>query len=456
MNRAASRSRPIRVIISIACLAFVALAVRAEPIKAQAGGVLPLCSEQRYGRLFPSPNYTNDGVIFWLTEWRYAGARHEVVLRSRDRGESWLQVFDYPYTVNSALFTAFDIAPESEATGLTAYLGLIYGSNWIDSQYHFYRTTDAGDTWEPRTAPCDASLQCFDYTLRAASRPGVVFQPRFRTGYYPPLPAGVARSVDGGATWQQVWSETAARTVAISPNYNQDETVFAYLSMVSPSLNTRLVISHDSGETWSGGGQGLCPNSDIEQLVASPSFARDHTLLASATWSDSSLFMSQDGGVTWQAIFPPGGPYCGNSTFGTIYPQFSPDFPDDPTIYAATTSGLYASYDAGASWTLLAPNESYDLAVRRAPEADTPARRSSGQGSPALPDDVHQVFLPLAVVQGLGPPYKPHTLFMGADYSPSANDDAFYRSDDGGRTWQCVNLPLVRPQVYLPLLRIRS
>jgi len=456
MNREASRSRPIRVIISIVCLAFIAFAVRAEPIRAQAGGLLPLCPRETYGRLFVSPNYTNDGTIFWLTEWRYAGANHKVVLRSMDRGESWLQVFDYPYTMNSTLFTAFDMASEPEAAGLTAYLGLIYYIDPLGSQYHFYRTMDGGDTWEPRRAPCDGSLQCFDYTLRAANRPGVLFQPRFRTGYYPPLPAGVARSQDGGATWQQVWSETLAGTVAVSPDYDQDETVFASLGVVSASLNTRLIISHDGGETWSGGGQGLCPEPYIVNLVASPGFARDHTLLTGA-WGESSLFISQDGGLTWRAIFPPGGPYCGNSPFGSIDPQFSPDFPEDPTIYMATTGGgLYASYDAGLSWIMLAPNTSYNLVVRRAPETDTPTRRASGQASPDLPDDVHQVFLPLAAVQGSGPPYRPHTLFMEADFSPSANDDAHYRSDDGGRTWQCMNFPLVRPQVYLPLLRIRS
>jgi photosystem II stability/assembly factor-like uncharacterized protein len=258
MNRETARSRPIRVIISIAYLVSVVVAVPAAPIRAQESGLLPLCPHETYGRLFVSPNYTNDGTIFWLTAWRYAGARHEVVLRSRDRGESWLQVFDYPYSVNSALFTAFDIAPEPESTGLVAYLGLIY-SSWVNGQYYFYRTADGGDTWEPRTAPCNENLQCFDYTLRAADRRGVLFQPRFRTEYFPSLPAGVARSEDGGATWQQVWSETPAATVAVSPNYNQDETVFASLTAVSPSLNARLVISHDGGETWSGGGQGLCP-----------------------------------------------------------------------------------------------------------------------------------------------------------------------------------------------------
>ncbi len=454
MNRETPWSRSIRVIISIVCLAFVALAIPVEPIHAQAGsGPLPLCPHVIYGRLFMSPNYTNDGAIFWLTEWSYTGAHHKVVLRSLDRGESWLQVFDYPYTMNSTLFTAFDMAPEPEATGLTAYLGLIYYSNSPGSQYHFYRTTDGGDTWEPRTAPCNASLQCYDYTLRAADRTGVLFQPRFRTGYVPSLPAGLARSEDGGATWQQVWSETPAGAVAVSPNFDQDETVFVSLTAVSPSLNTRFVISHDGGETWSGG-QGLCPDRHFENLVASPGFARDHTLLAGA-WSDSSLYMSQDGGVTWRAIFPPGGPYCGNSPYGAIYPQFSPDFPADPTIYAATSEGLYASYDTGRSWTMLAPNTSYNLAVRRAPGTDTPAWRASSQGSPDPPEDIHQVFLPLAAVQGSDPPYKPHTLFMEAHFS-IPNDAAYYRSDDGGRTWQCMNLPLVRPQVYLPLLRIRS
>jgi hypothetical protein len=453
MNRETARSRPIRVIISIAYLVSVVVAVPAVPIRAQESGLLPLCPHETYGRLFVSPNYTNDGTIFWLTAWSYAGANHEVVLRSVNRGENWLQVFDYPYSLNSALFTAFDIAPEPESTGLTAYLGLIYYSNSPGSQYYFYRTTDGGDTWEPRIAPCDASLQCFDYTLRAASRPGVLFQPRFRTGRNPPLPAGVARSQDGGATWQQVWSETAARTVAVSPDYNQDETVFASLGTVSPSLNARLVISTDGGATWSGGGQGLCPAGYFEQLVVSPGFAQDRTLLYGSL--NSSLFMSQDGGAFWRTIFPPGDPYCGNSNFGDMHPQFSPGFPEDPTIYMATSRGLYASYDAGRSWTMLTPNTSYNLVVRGAPEPDTPAWRVSGQGSPNLPDDGYQVFLPLAAVQGSGPPYKPHTLFMEAHFS-MPNDAAHYRSDDGGRTWQCMNLPLVRPQVYLPLLRVRS
>lgn len=297
MNRETPRSRPIRVILSIACLAFVAFAVRAEPIWAQASGSpLPLCSDDGFWRLFPSPNYTTDGTIYRLTRSHYAGATHMVVLRSVDRGGSWLQVFDFPYTVNSALFTAFDVAPEPESTGLAAYLGLIY-SSWINGQYHFYRTTNGGATWEPRTAPCNENLQCYDYTLRAANRPGVLFQPRFRTEYYPSLPAGVARSLDGGATWQQVWSETAAGSVVVSPNYDQDETVFASLTAVSPSLNTRLIVSYDGGETWSAGGQGLCPDRHFENLVVSPGLARDHTLLAGA-WSDSSLFMSQDGGVT--------------------------------------------------------------------------------------------------------------------------------------------------------------
>jgi photosystem II stability/assembly factor-like uncharacterized protein len=412
--------------------------------------VLPVCPETRPSyRLFPSPFFDEDQTLFWV----YVDPIERTgVLRSTDNGRTWLEVLSYSVQRGNPRITQFDIASMRSGSGLALY-AVVMEVFWDPDAFHFFTSENSGSTWQEGSSPC-AGLDCYDYSLRAASRPGVLFQPRtWYTSVGGSLPEGVARSVDHGATWQQVWGQTPVAQVAISPNFDQDETLVGVLPY-DGITNSNIIISHDAGETWRLGGDGLCPAYWVPQLTISPGFARDRTSLLSS--DRSSLFMSEDGGLTWRAIFPPGGPFCDTSTeYGLAYVAFSPDYPDDPTIYAATYQGLYASYDAGRSWILLVRNSSSDLTVRRALNAGrAPAERTT-QGDVRMTEDGHRVFLPLAAIQGSGPPYKPHTLFMRAQITGSYNG-AHYRSDDGGRTWQCMTPPEVRTRAYLPLLRIRS
>lgn len=447
MSKSSGRTCLLWFVLTVALSLLGVGLIRGELAQAQESAyLLPACSVVQYSnKLIPSPNFAADKTLFLLTDWH----RRLGVLRSMDDGETWLQVHDYSYSTGSAAFNSFEIAPTRTTTDLVFYLGVDHGDYPTGSGYFFHRTNDGGNTWEQVTSPCSEHLDCPGFSLRATNRSGVVFQPR-RWFFDPGLPEGVVRTADGGITWQQVWSETAANTVAVSPNFNQDETVFALLAGLSPTLDASFIISHDAGETWSGGGQGLCL-SYIPDLVVSPGFARDHTLLASAY--GSSLYMSQDSGLNWRSIFPPGEPYCHGSEYGAIDPQFSPGYPEDPTLYAATGRGLYASYDAGQSWTLLVPNSASDLVVRSTPEREQ--SRGNTPNTELLTDNVNRVYLPLTTVQGSGPPYKPHTLFMRAQIT-GTYDFAQYRSDDGGWTWQCMDIPAVRRQAYFPLLRIRS
>ena len=417
--------------------------------KAQQGPpVLPVCPRtDTFDLVFPSPFFDEDQTLFWV----YVDFRRTGVLRSTDNGHSWLEVLSYSMQLGNPRITQFDIAPMRSGSGLALY-AVVMEVFWDPDTFHFFASENSGSTWQEGSSPC-TGYECHNYSLRAASRPGVLFQPR---AYYPAgtgLPEGVARSVDHGATWQQVWDQTPVAQVAISPNFDQDETLVAVLPY-DGITNSNIIISHDAGETWRLGGDGLCPAYWFPQLTISPGFVRDRTLLLSSDLS--SLFMSEDAGLTWRAIFPPGGPFCGTSTgYGLTYRAFSPDYPDDPTIYAATLQGLYASYDAGWSWILLVSNSSSNLSVRRAPSAGRSSIARTTYGDVRSTVDGHRVFLPLAAIQGSGPPYKPHTLFMQAQITGSY-DNSHYRSDDGGRTWQCMTPPEVRTRAYLPLLRIRS
>lgn len=421
--------------------------VNAGPVQAQQEPPsLQVCPKTSYSyQLFPSPFFDEDQTLF-LVYNNYSGVG---ILRSTDNGASWLEVFSYSQDRHSSRIVQFTVAPVRSGSGLTLYALVEVGGFPIwTSQFFFLVSKDSGSTWQEGTSPCTGH-ECRTHTLQAASRPGVLFHPRIIYPAGPNLPEGVVRSVDYGVTWQQVLGENSIEGVAISPNFDQDETLVA-----APSVgdNMSILISHNAGESWLPGGEGLCLYF-FPSLAISPNFAHDHTVLLQSSYS--SLFMSEDGGLTWRAIFPPGGPFCNSGNeYNPNGAVFSPDYPDDPTIYITTYHGLYASYDAGQSWVLLVTNLSHDLTVRRAPDTRRlPTKSKTDGGIPLAVEDGFHVFLPLAAVQGSGPPYKPHTLFMRAMITGSSYQLAYYRSDDGGRTWQCMTPPLVRARVYLPLLQ---
>ncbi len=432
-------------------VSLLALAGAGSAQAQQGPPVLPVCPRtDPFDLVFPSPFFNEDLTLFWV----YQDVSRAGILRSTDNGRTWFEVLSYSEDRRSPWITQFDIAPIRSGSGLALY-AVVMEVVWDPDAFHFFASENSGSTWQEGSSPC-SGYDCYSYSLRAASRPGVLLQPRtWYSSVAGSLPEGVARSVDHGATWQQVWAQTPVAQVAISPNFDQDETLVGVLPYGEVVSNTNFIISHDAGETWLPGGEGLCPAYWLSQLTISPGFARDRTLLLVS--NTSSLFISEDAGLTWRAIFPPGGPWCNADTgYGLGYVAFSPDYPDDPTIYATTIHGLYASYDTGRSWILLVSNYSpSNLVVRRAPDAGRSPPERTTQSDVRLTEDGHRMFLPLAAIQGSGPPFKPHTVFMNATI-PGSYNRAHYRSDDGGRTWQCMTPPAVRTRAYLPLLRIRS
>jgi hypothetical protein len=259
-------------------------------------------------------------------------------------------------------------------------------------------------------------------------------------------------------TWDQVWDETSVFEVELSPDFNNDGNAFAVLLEHSASLDSSMIASRDGGDTWQAIDDELCDrNFWYSDLVMSPNFARDATLLFSMY--KNSLFISRDAGQSWQAIFPNGStPVCDYSSgFLESAPRFAPGYPDDPTIYVATVTGLFVSHDDGQSWRqMVAMSNVLDFAIgwRSGGRVDVAGRAAveAKQGSmPSLNQIDPQVFLPLVAIDGVSAWTRPYTVLLQG-WPVGMYNSYTYRSDDGGVTWRCIEPPRVQKRAYLPVL----
>jgi photosystem II stability/assembly factor-like uncharacterized protein len=135
----------------------------------------------------------------------------------------------------------------------------------------------------------------------------------------------------------------------------------------------------------------------------------------------------------------------------------SPDFPNDGTLFAAKTSGLYRSLDHGGSWNLayeslgletvlpttalaLSPNYADDQTVFAAVEGNVLRSTDTGEtwnytelAAPA----------PLVSVLGISPNYPEEGLLLAGTL-----DDGIIRSANRSVTWHRWNFGLFDPHIY--------
>ncbi len=170
--------------------------------------------------------------------------------------------------------------------------------------------------------------------------------------------------------------------VALSPAYAQDGTVLAAIQLTEHHFIAR---STDFGRSWLEVGAEAAEQR-VNGLEFSPDFANDQTVFAAT--ENGGVFKSVDAGLTWSAAG------VGLRSAEVFQVSASPDFANDATLHAATRVGLYRSVDAGQSWT---------------------------KAAPGLPDEEFRV------VEYAG---APHVVF--------AASDVLFRSIDAGQTWVAV------------------
>jgi hypothetical protein len=295
--------------------------------------------------MWRSSAYAADRTLYITTD--------QDMRRTTDDGDSWTTLFaTRPYSED------LRISSMTWDPGVTASPTLFVARNVGYLHGEVFRSTDDGLTWEMVFSPPDASTLLYDIAaVRDADDNLVVFA----VGFSPHQPA-VWRSADGGDTWELAagglleWTDLYK--VYPSPNFAGDQTV--YMTGYGP-----LHRSTDGGLTWE---RLSIPGTDIaREVVFSPHYATDGTLWVSYFFVEGSgdddvppngVMRSTDFGATWRHA-DTGMAMDWLSAYFVTGLAVSPDYPDDPAVYAVQRSlqysdanpwMLYRTPDGGNRW----------------------------------------------------------------------------------------------------------
>jgi photosystem II stability/assembly factor-like uncharacterized protein len=339
----------------------------------------------------------------------FVGAASGGVWKSEDSGTRYKPVFD-EQPVQSIGAVALD---PKNSKNVWVGTGESWTRNSVSIGNGIYKSTDGGETWNytglpnsERVAKILVSPTNSDTVFAAV--PGALWSDSPDRGLY--------KTTDGGQNWNLVLKganlSTGASGIAIDPN--DPNVIFAC-----------MWDFRRKGWTFRSGGDG--PDQP----------------------SASGLFRSADGGATWTEITPEASKGFPKKPYGRLAVTIAPSNPKRVYCFVESTdSALFVSDDGGAtwdkrdksSWMVWRPFYFANLIV----DPKNPDRVFKTDGPLILSEDAGKSFTAVGGFQGAHgdlhavwiDPTNPQTVISGDD------GGVYYSYNSGSRWWKAENLPI--------------
>ncbi len=269
------------------------------------------------------------------------------IYKSTDGGENWT----HAGLNKSERISRIRVSPNNSDTVYVA----VPGALWSDSSDRgLYRTTDGGKTWTLILKGANPSTGCTDIAIDPAN-PETLFACMWdfrRKGWEyrsggdspdKPSASGLFRSSDGGSTWTEITPDKSKGfpkkpygrlAVAIAPS--NAKRIYCFVE----SPNSALFVSDDGGATWQ--------ERDKSQWMVWRPFYFANLIVDPKNpdrvfKTDGALIMSDDAGKSFATV----GGFQG--AHGDVHDVWI-DETNPQTVFSGDDGGMWYSYNGGSKW----------------------------------------------------------------------------------------------------------